>query len=429
MSNTFTLRNTQGNVVATIREREKGNLSTLIFPGRGHKLYGLDSVDNLVFLLENFASAVAPINPIGGQTWWNTSENQLYVYNDVASPQAFERVVAASEGLGFNVIAGAGLTGGGFPTGSPLTVTLNVGAGTGITLTANGLATNDGGIIHSALLNYVANQHIDHTAVTITHGNGLSSSSANLATSQTLNIGAGTGITVNANDVAVNSIVVRTFGNQTIAGQKNFITTTAILASDGTAGRPGFSFDGDTNVGIYLSGPNELSFSTGGTQRFRIESNGVLRSLNTGYESFVTEDDDIPNKKYVDTVAASAGGSAPTENTIVGVNSLAGLTIGKKYLIHVTGITRNNGTGNGILGQVRIYQTGVGSATLGPFLASSPYTGTINWPDGNAPQSASLVWTATVANVTGVTDWKAPTSSSPYEWQNPFYMAAVQLTP
>jgi len=52
---------------------------------------------------------------------------------------------------------------------------------------------------------------------------------------------------------------------------------------------------------ISMSNRNSnLIFNTGGTNRFEVESNGTLRSLNTSYESLVTSDDDIPNKKYVD---------------------------------------------------------------------------------------------------------------------------------
>lgn len=64
-----------------------------------------------------------------------------------------------------NVIAGAGMTGGG-----DLSVdrTLNVIAGTGITVNADDIATDDSAIVHDNLSGFVANEHIDHTSVSIT---------------------------------------------------------------------------------------------------------------------------------------------------------------------------------------------------------------------------------------------------------------------
>jgi hypothetical protein len=67
-------------------------------------------------------------------------------------------------------------------------------------LTAAG--TSD--INHDTLLNFAANEHIDHSAVSITSGNGLTGG-GNITTTRTLAVGAGDGVTVNADDVAVNA--------------------------------------------------------------------------------------------------------------------------------------------------------------------------------------------------------------------------------
>lgn len=55
---------------------------------------------------------------------------------------------------------------------------------------------------HNALLNYVANQHIDHSAVTLTAGSGLTGGGT-IAASRTFDVGAGVGIRVNVDDVAM----------------------------------------------------------------------------------------------------------------------------------------------------------------------------------------------------------------------------------
>ena len=50
---------------------------------------------------------------------------------------------------------------------------LPVFAGTGITVNTNDIATNDGEIVHDNLSGFVANEHIDHSGVSITAGIGL----------------------------------------------------------------------------------------------------------------------------------------------------------------------------------------------------------------------------------------------------------------
>ena len=59
-----------------------------------------------------------------------------------------------------------------------------------------------GGAFHDGFSDFVANEHIDHSGVTITAGNGLTGGGT-IASTRTLTVGAGTGITVNTNDVAV----------------------------------------------------------------------------------------------------------------------------------------------------------------------------------------------------------------------------------
>jgi hypothetical protein len=99
-----------------------------------------------------------------------------------------------------SVTAGAGLTGGGTIAA---TRTINVVGGTGITANADDIATNDGEIVHDNLSGFVANEHIDHTGVSITAGAGLTGGGT-IAATRDIAVGAGTGITVNANDIATN---------------------------------------------------------------------------------------------------------------------------------------------------------------------------------------------------------------------------------
>lgn len=63
----------------------------------------------------------------------------------------------------------------------------------------------NGALDHNALANYVAAQHVNHTSVTLTAGAGLTGG-GDISSSRTFDVGAGTGIAVNANDVALANI-------------------------------------------------------------------------------------------------------------------------------------------------------------------------------------------------------------------------------
>jgi hypothetical protein len=109
--------------------------------------------------------------------------NQLYIK---ASGVTNAMLVNSS----LTVTAGSGLTGGGsVALGS--STTLNIGAGTGITVNADDVA-----------LDTASTRNTDHTSVTLTAGAGLTGG-GDITTSRTFTVGAGTGITVNADDVAL----------------------------------------------------------------------------------------------------------------------------------------------------------------------------------------------------------------------------------
>lgn len=140
-----------------------------------------------------------------------------------------------------SVDSGNGLTGGPITSTGTLSVLANNGivanttgvfakAANGVSVDASGINVlagnsqlvsnttgvwiNQGQINHNALSNYVADQHVAHTGVTLTAGNGLTGG-GDISASRTFAVGAGVGIKVNADDVAVlanTGIVANTTG-------------------------------------------------------------------------------------------------------------------------------------------------------------------------------------------------------------------------
>jgi trimeric autotransporter adhesin len=134
-----------------------------------------------------------------------------------------------------SITAGNGLTGGGTIAS---TRTINVGAGDGISVAADSVAVDatvlrttgdsvvsaSAQITHDSTTGFVANEHIDHSSVSITAGSGLTGGGTIVST-RTINVGAGDGISVAADSVAVDTTVLRTTGD-------NVVSSSAQIASD-----------------------------------------------------------------------------------------------------------------------------------------------------------------------------------------------------
>ena len=82
-------------------------------------------------------------------------------------------------------------------------------AGTGISISSGTISTDDGAIVHDSLSGFVANEHIDHSAVSITAGAGLTGGGT-IAATRTINVGAGSYITVAADTVSVDATTTNT---------------------------------------------------------------------------------------------------------------------------------------------------------------------------------------------------------------------------
>ena len=77
-------------------------------------------------------------------------------------------------------------------------------------LNGDGIISGSSQVDHDLTTNFVANEHIDHSTVSITAGAGLTGGGTIDAT-RTINVGAGEGITVNANDIALSGTYTGTW--------------------------------------------------------------------------------------------------------------------------------------------------------------------------------------------------------------------------
>ena len=78
----YTITKTDGTTLVTLADGKVDQLSSsLSLLGRNVNSYGQYYNDNLIGLLENFASTNEPKSPIQGQLWYNKIEGRMYVYS------------------------------------------------------------------------------------------------------------------------------------------------------------------------------------------------------------------------------------------------------------------------------------------------------------------------------------------------------------
>jgi hypothetical protein len=80
----YTINKTDGSVLTTVADGQIDQLSTdLTLIGKNYSGFGEFLNENLIKMLENFASVTQPQNPLKGEIWFDTSESRLKVYNGV----------------------------------------------------------------------------------------------------------------------------------------------------------------------------------------------------------------------------------------------------------------------------------------------------------------------------------------------------------
>ena len=109
------------------------------------------------------------------------------------------------------------------------------------------------------------------TVTSVTAGTGMTQTGTSTV-NPTLNVIGGDGITANADNITVDSTVVRTTGAQSIAGGKTFSGT--INVGYGSASSPSIRFSSDTDTGIY-GASGVFNVTVGGTQKLKVDTHGL----------------------------------------------------------------------------------------------------------------------------------------------------------
>jgi len=197
-------------------------------------------------------------------------------------------------------------------TGTLITLGSNTVVDGTLVSTSHTIVSQSAQIDHDATTNFVANEHIDHTSVSITAGNGLTGG-GNITTSRTLNIGQGDGISVTADAIAVDSTVLRTTGDGVVSGssQIDHDQTTNFVANEHI-----------DHTSVSITAGNGL---TGGgtiaaTRTLNVDSanNGIVVNannieLNTSSTTFTNG---VKSKLNLDNVVSGSTFSSPSQGTL-----------------------------------------------------------------------------------------------------------------
>jgi len=88
--------NYDGSLRTTIADGAIDSTTSIAMPGRGYLNYGEPVNQDMLWVMQNFANTSAPIAPIAGQLWYNTSNQILYVYNGTAWLSASGAIISVT---------------------------------------------------------------------------------------------------------------------------------------------------------------------------------------------------------------------------------------------------------------------------------------------------------------------------------------------
>ena len=224
--------------------------------------------------------------------------------------------------------------------------------GTGITYSNGAISTTDGDIVHDNLSGFVANEHIDHSSVSVIAGTGLAGGGT-IAANRTINVVGGKGITANANDIQVDSAnVLGMFsaggdlsynsGTGAFSFSETYSSAAELLTALKTVDTNSSGLNADTldgQQGSYYTNASNLSSGTIPNDRIDVPASGDWWS---GSPPKVGNDGVMEVGKYIDFHITDSGSADFDTRLVSGTNSL---TIGNAGRILTTG---DEGSGNGL---------------------------------------------------------------------------------
>jgi len=233
------------------------------------------------------------------------------------------------------------------------------------------IATDDSAIVHDDLSGFVANEHIDHSSVSITAGNGLTGGGT-IASTRAINVGAGTGI-----DVSTDAISVDVSDFMSSGANNRILTATG---ADAFQGETALTFDGTTldintansklsfEGAVVVSGSHQL-LHIGDTEE---QSTGTQLQINDTTETF---------KMF------AAGGTA-TSTTLNVLGHVSASSISASGHVHAT---KYFGDGSGLSNLTSAADGTLTLATSGAINGSATFT---------ANQSGDTTFTVSVDDAT-----------------------------
>ena len=185
-------------------------------------------------------------------------------------------------------------------------------------------------IDHDLLLNYVADEHVAHSSVSISAGNGLTGG-GDISQTRTINVGQGTGIVVNANDIAVNETYIESLFSVTDAGGDGSLTY--------------------SNGVFTYTGPNQgevLAHISGGTG-ISIDGNGVITTTDSeivhdNLSGFVSDEHVAHSSVVLSAGNGLIGGGTITSSRTFHVGMGDGISVAADAVAVDSTVVRTSGT-------------------------------------------------------------------------------------
>lgn len=146
-----------------------------------------------------------------------------------------------------------------------------------LTISGTDIGVNDAAIDHDGLTNFVADEHVAHSTVSVTAGNGLTGGGT-IAATRTVDVVGGEGLTANADDVALDIASLTQMAGSAVASTDEFLVYDASAAEHKTIpyNRAGFvSYSSSSAKTFDSAGINAVHELTGSTDRAFTLNTGV----------------------------------------------------------------------------------------------------------------------------------------------------------